>query len=65
MIINEECGLIKTTRELDLIGRSSVCIAAMDQMNDAMKEKSVRKDKRKKEILEKTIKVLTKAVAEM
>ena len=42
-----------------------MCIAAMDQMNDAMKEKSVRKDKRKKEILEKTIKVLTKAVAEM
>jgi len=30
-----------------------------------MRERNIRKDKRKKEILEKTIKTLTKAVAEL
>jgi hypothetical protein len=37
----------------------------MEQFNEAMRERNIRKDKRKKEILEKTIKTLTKAVGEM
>jgi hypothetical protein len=39
--------------------------SAITQLNDAMRERNIRKDKRKKEILEKTIKILTKAVADI
>jgi hypothetical protein len=40
-------------------------VSAITQLNEAMRERTIRKDKRKKEILEKTIKTLTKVVAEI
>ena len=61
----EEQELIKALREIDPISRKGVYLSAVTQFNEAMREKAIRKDKRKKEILEKTIKTLTKAVAEM
>ena len=61
----EEYELIKALREIDSISRKGVYLSAVTQFNEAMREKAISKDKRKKEILEKTIKTLTKAVAEM
>ena len=61
----EENELIKALRELDPLGRKGVYISAVGQCNEAMRERTIRKDKRKKEILEKTIKILTKAIGEM
>ncbi len=64
-INNEEYELIKALRELDPLGRKGVYISAVGQCNEAMRERTIRKDKRKKEILEKTIKTLTKAIGEI
>ena len=63
MDLEEE--LLKAIREIDPISRKGVYLSALTQLNEAMREKNIRKDKRKKEILEKTTKTLTKAVAEM
>ena len=63
-ISDEEYELIKAVRELDPISRKGVYLSAITQFNEAMREKNIRKDKRKKEILDKTIKVLTKAIGE-
>lgn len=57
--------MIKALREIDPIIRKGVYLSAMEQFNEAIRERNIRKDKRKKEILEKTIKTLTKAVGEM
>jgi len=62
---NEEYELIKALRELDLISRKGVYLSAITQLNEAMRERNIKKDKRKKEILEKTIKTLTKAIADI
>ena len=59
-----EYELISALRELDPISRKGVYLSAITQLNEAMKEKNIRKDKRKKEILEKAARALTKAVAE-
>jgi len=39
--------------------------SAITQLNEAVRKRTIRKDKRKKEILEKTIKRLTKAVGDI
>jgi len=62
---NEEYELIQALRELDPISRKGVYLSAVEQCNEAMRERNIRKDKRKKEILKKTIKTLTKAVADI
>lgn len=64
-ISDEEYELIKAVRELDPISRKGVYLSAITQLNEAMRERNIRKDKGKKEILDKTIKVLTKAIAEV
>ena len=64
-INREENELITALREIEPISRKGVYLSAMEQNNEAMRERNIRKDKRKKEILEKTIKSLTKAVSEM
>ena len=64
-ISRDEYELIKALCEIDPISRKGVYLSAMEQFNEAMRERNIRKDKRKKEILEKTIKTLTKAVGEM
>ena len=63
-INREQAHAIAFLREIDPIRRKGVYVSAMEQCNEAMRERNIRKDKRKKEILEKTIKTLTKAVAE-
>ena len=61
----EEYELMKALREIDPISRKGVYLSPVTQFNEAMREKAISKDKRKKEMLEKTIRTLTKAVAEM
>jgi len=65
LLLDLEEELLKAIREIDPISRKGVYLSALTQLNEAMREKNIRKDKRKKEILEKTTKTLTKAVAEM
>jgi len=61
----EEYELITALREIDPISRKGVYLSSITQFNEAMRERNIRKDKRKKEIVEKTIKTLTKAIGEM
>jgi hypothetical protein len=42
-----------------------VGINAITQLDEAIRERAIRRDKKKKEILERSIKNLTKAVSEM
>jgi transcriptional regulator with XRE-family HTH domain len=61
----EEHELIRALRAMDPLSRRSVYLAAIDQLDEAIREKAVRRDKIKRELLEKSIKNLTKAVSEM
>ncbi len=60
----DELILIEALREIDPISRIGVYSSAITELNLARREKEVRKDKRKKEILDKAIKVLSKAIGE-
>jgi len=64
-LTEEESELIQALRKIDPISRKGVYLSAVTQLNQAMREKDIRRDERKKAVLEKTIKVLSKAVAEM
>ncbi|MFC1869112.1 hypothetical protein ACFL0H_13420, partial [Thermodesulfobacteriota bacterium] len=59
----EELTLINAIRELDNIGKKGVYITAIGHLNEAMRDREIRKDKRKKEFLDKAIKDLSKAIS--
>ncbi|GAG37025.1 unnamed protein product [marine sediment metagenome] len=61
-MIPEEITLREALREIDPISRRGVYLSAITQLNEAMREKEINKDKRKKEILEKALEVLKKAI---
>ena len=63
-LTTDEAILIEALREIDPISRIAVYSTAVTQLNEARREKQNLKDKRKKEILEKAVKILGKAIAE-
>jgi len=54
--------LIKALREIDPISRRGVYLSALTQLNEAMREREIRRDKRKQEILEEAARKLSRAV---
>jgi hypothetical protein len=61
-LTDEEITLIKALREIDPIGRRGVYLSALTQLNEAMREREIRRDKRKREILEDAARKLSRAV---
>ena len=57
-----EITLIKALREIDPISRRGVYLSALTQLNEAMREREIRRDKRKREILEDAARKLSRAV---
>lgn len=61
-LTDEEITLIKALREIDPISRRGVYLSALTQLNEAMREREIRRDKRKREILEDAARKLSRAV---
>ena len=59
-----EMDLIEAIRILDPVNRVGLFSLAIHRLNEAKLEKEVKKDKRKKEILDKAIKTLSKVISE-
>lgn len=60
----EEVELIRALREIDQISRVGVLASAIQQLNEAMRDREIKKDKNKKKILENAIKVLSNAIGQ-
>lgn len=60
----EEIHLIEAIREIDPISRVGILSMAINQFNEAKREENIRDNKNKTEIIDKAIKVLSKAIAE-
>ena len=58
----EEQELIKALREIDPVSRKGIYFSAINQLRESMREKEIRRDKRKKEIIENALDVLKKAI---
>ena len=58
-----ELDLIEALREIDLISRTGIYSAAITQLNEAKREKETRKNKKKKELLDRAINSLSKAIS--
>lgn len=59
---SDEIEFIRALRELDKIGRRGIYFSAMEEFNDALRERKIKKDSRRKAILEKAIGVLKNAI---
>lgn len=57
-----EHEMIRAMRELDVIGRRGIYFSIMEELNEALREKRIKKDSKRKAILEKAIGVLKKAI---
>lgn len=60
----DEIALVKALREIDPISRIGVYSTALIQLKEAQREEEIRRDKRKKAIIEDSINELKKAIAE-
>ena len=58
----EEQKLIKALREIDHVSRKGIYFSAINQLRESMREKEIRRDKRKKEIIENALDVLIKTI---
>ena len=58
-----EMALVEALREIDPISRIGVYVSAINQLNEARRDKEVQKDKRKKRLIDRAIKELSKAMA--
>ena len=63
-LMPDEVCLIEALREIGPIGRIGVYSAAINQLNEAKREKNIETDLKKREIIDKAIKALGRVISE-
>lgn len=64
LITEEEYDMVSAIRELDSLSRQGIYLTVMNELNEALREKKVKSEERKKRLLKKALKTLNKAVGE-
>ena len=62
---NDEKDMLHAFRELDPLDRRGAYLLIMDKFNEALKDKSIKKNERKSEILDDAIRALNRMVGEI